>query len=82
VFLALCLALSIVITYFWQRTGGSALVGVFIHGITNVWSKALGAPAYALIGWSSRDILVGAAALLVLALAGRELGRRPSAAAS
>ena len=74
-FLLLCIALSIVISYFWFRTGGSALVGLFVHGITNVWSKALGAPAYALIGWSSRDIIVVAAAIIVLALAGSRLGR-------
>jgi hypothetical protein len=79
VFLTLCLALSIVITYFWQRTGGSALVGVFIHGITNVWSKALEAPAYALIGWSSRDIIVVLAAVGVLVLAGPRLGRPATA---
>ena len=49
-------------------------MGVFIHGITNVWSKALGAPAYELIGWSSRDIVVVLAAILVIALApGRRL---------
>ena len=74
-FLLLCIALSVVITYFWFRTGCSALVGVFIHGITNVWSKALGAPAVALIGWSSRDIVVVVSAILVLALAGSRLGR-------
>jgi hypothetical protein len=75
-FLLLCLALSVVMTYFWFRTGGSALVGVFIHGITNVWAKALGGPANALIGWSARDVIVGIAAIVVLAAAGPRLGRK------
>lgn len=81
-FLLLCLALSVVISYFWFRTGGSALVGVFIHGITNVWSKALGAPAYALLGWSSRDIVVVVAAVLVFVLAGPRLGKPAAPAAA
>jgi uncharacterized protein len=75
IFLAICIALSIVISYFWFRTGGSVLVGIFIHGIGNVWSKALGAPASALIGWSARDLVMAAAAIVILIVVGPRLGK-------
>jgi len=74
-FLLLCLALSIVITFFWQKTGGSALTGVFIHGVTNVWSKALSGPLNEKLGTDSRTLVVLAAALVVLLVGGRALGR-------
>jgi hypothetical protein len=74
-FLAICEALSIVISYFWFRTGGSVLVGIFIHGISNVWSKALSGPANALIGGSARDLVMAVAAILVLVIVGPRLGK-------
>lgn len=74
-FLLLCLALSIVITYFWQRTGGSALTGLFVHGVTNLWSKALSGPLNGWLGTDSRTLLAFAAALVVLLAAGRSLGQ-------
>jgi uncharacterized protein len=75
-FLFLCLALSIVITFFWQRTGGSALTGVFIHGVTNVWSKALSGPLNGWLGTDSRTLVVAAAAVAVLVAAGGTLRRQ------
>lgn len=74
-FLLLCLALSFVITFFWQKTGGSALTGVFIHGVTNVWSKALAGPLNAWLGTDSRTLVVAAAAVAVVLIAGKGLGR-------
>lgn len=73
-FLLLCLAMSVVIMPFWIRTGGSAMVGVFVHGLTNVWSKALGAPMYDLTGTDVRTWIVVGAAVVVLAVYGPGLG--------
>ncbi|MCL4808845.1 MAG: CPBP family intramembrane metalloprotease [Thermoanaerobaculia bacterium] len=74
-FLLLCLALSIVMTYFFQRTGGSALTAILVHGVTNVWSKALAGPLNERLGTDSRTLVVLAAALVVLVAAGPALGR-------
>jgi membrane protease YdiL (CAAX protease family) len=75
-FLILCLALSVVITYVFLRTGGSVWAGILIHGGTNVWSKALGAPANRLAGEDVRTIIVAVIAILILIATGGRLGRR------
>ncbi|MEM6703963.1 MAG: CPBP family glutamic-type intramembrane protease [Acidobacteriota bacterium] len=79
VFLVLCLALSIVISYFWFKTGGSVWPALLIHGGTNVWSKALGAPLYETVGDLRTWVVVGCA-VAVLALTRARLGALADAA--
>lgn len=76
VFLILCIALSICAMYAVNRSGGSLWPAIFVHGGTNVWSKAVGeaaAPSFGVL--DLRSLLVIIAALLITALAGRRLGR-------
>jgi hypothetical protein len=75
VFLLLCAALSIVITFFWQRTGASVWPAILIHGGANVWSKALGGPMNAWLGTDGRTVVVVIGAALIVLLTGRGLGR-------
>ncbi len=73
-FLLLCLALSVIITYYWFRTGGSVWPGILIHGLTNVWSKALGTPVNE---WAATDVRSGIVyvwALIILVLTRGGLG--------
>jgi uncharacterized protein len=71
-FLGLCLALSVLCTWAWVRTGGSALPAILIHGGTNVWAKALGPTIAAWAGIDVRTVIVVALSLG----AGAELIRR------
>lgn len=65
-FVGLCLALSVLMTVAWRHTG-SVWPAVMIHGGTNVWSKAVGAPMWARTGKDVRTFVVaGIAALVVL----------------
>jgi hypothetical protein len=75
-FLVLCLALSVVISRYFFRTGGSALPGLLIHGFTNVWSKALGAPINTALDTDVRTWLVIALAIVVLLATRGRLGWR------
>jgi len=75
-FLILCLALSVVITHVFLRTGGSAWAGILIHGGTNVWSKALGGPANRLAGEDVRSVIVLIIAVIILLATGLRLGSR------
>ena len=87
IFLLLCVAMSIVITFAWNRVGGSIWIGLLIHGGTNVWSKAFGAGAWEVYGGAMarihpalqsldlRTLIVLILAGLVLGLAGPRLGR-------
>jgi uncharacterized protein len=79
VFLILCIALAIVCGFAVNRTGGSVWPAIFVHGGTNVWSKALGehaAPSFGVI--DLRTLLVVFIAILLVAVAGRNLGRLQS----
>ena len=77
VFVLTCLALSIVISYFWFRTGGSVWPAILIHGFTNVWSKAIGVPVNAAAGNQDvRTWVVVAGALGVVVLTRGRLGSR------
>jgi len=76
-FLVTCLALSVVITYVFNKTGGSVWSGILIHGGTNVWSKALSGPVNPLLGEDLRTIVALVIALVILVLTRQELGRRP-----
>lgn len=76
VFLILCIALSICAMYGVNRSGGSLWPAIFIHGGTNVWSKAVGeaaAPSFDIL--DLRSLLVISAALIITIFAGRRLGR-------
>jgi hypothetical protein len=77
-FLVLCVALSVVITLVFNRTGGSVWAGILIHGGTNVWSKALSGPANRLAGEDVRTIIVVVIAVVILIATGRNLGRAAS----
>ncbi|MGE0556367.1 MAG: CPBP family glutamic-type intramembrane protease [Gemmatimonadales bacterium] len=57
-FLALCVALSLLSTWGYLATGGSALPGVLIHGGSNLWSKALGATVNPWAGTDVRTVVV------------------------
>jgi hypothetical protein len=75
VFLLLCVALSIVIAWVVNLTGGSVLPAILIHGGTNVWSKMVEGPLYNVLGFSLRDALMVLVAAVVLWIAGPRLGR-------
>lgn len=71
IFLLLCLALSVIISFFWFKTGGSVWPAVLIHGGTNVWSKALGAPLYESLGDLRTWLVLGLAAVVLGCTRGR-----------
>lgn len=78
IFLILCIALAVVAGFAVNRTGGSVWPAVFVHGGTNVWSKALGVHAAPTAGvLDLRTLLLVLIALVIAALAGRQLGRLP-----
>jgi membrane protease YdiL (CAAX protease family) len=74
-FLILVVLMSVVIAYFVNRTGGSVLPAIIIHGGSNVWGKALGMPVHA--GFDLRIAILGIAALLIMIVAGQRLGLDP-----
>ncbi len=81
VFALLCVALSIVIGYAVNLTGGSVLPAILIHGGTNVWSKAAFRYVDDAAGLDVRTWVVILAAGATVPLAGPSLGRKtPSAA--
>lgn len=77
VFLALCIALSIVAGYCVNLAGGSVWPAVIVHGGSNLWSKALSdhvAPSFGLI--DLRSLILFVLAIIVVLAAGRQLGRQ------
>ncbi len=74
IFLLLCIALSILISFCVFKTGGSVLPAILIHGGTNVWSKALSGPMYELTGIDVRTYIVIAAAIVILIVTKGKLG--------
>lgn len=80
VFLVLCVMQSIVITFVYFRTGGSVWAGVLVHGATNVWSKAIIAPAAITPSFGGgvdlRTLVVIVIAIAILIFAGPRLGQR------
>ncbi len=75
-FLVLCLALSVVCSWYFFRSGGSALPALLIHGFTNVWSKALAGPVFQALEIDLRTWLVIAASILIVASTRGRLGWR------
>ena len=73
-FFVLCYALSVLITFMFNLTGGSVWAGILIHGGTNVWAKGLGGPLYGALGFDLRTVCVLAAAITVIALTRGRLG--------
>lgn len=78
IFLVLCLSLSIIITLFFNKTGGSVLPAILIHGGTNVVSKSISGPVNRLVGFDLRSIILFLAAVFIIIWAGPELGRSKS----
>jgi len=74
-FLALCLAETIVCVLCVNLCGGSVLPAILIHGGSNVWSKAAAADMYAVTDTDVRTAIMIIAALWTLARFGRQLGR-------
>ena len=75
-FALLCVALSIVMGYAVNRTGGSVLPAILIHGGTNVWSKAATRYVNELCGLDVRTWVVILAAGATVLIAGPSLGRK------
>jgi membrane protease YdiL (CAAX protease family) len=73
-FFLMCAADTVVMTFFYYRTGGSVLPAIMIHASWNFRSKALASP------FEPRLWLVLGAALLTLLLAGPRLGQPRQAA--
>ncbi len=74
-FFLMCAADTVVMTFFFYRTGGSVLPAILIHANWNFRSKALGAGLAQVVGFEPRFWLVLGAALLTVALAGPRLGQ-------
>lgn len=83
VFTVSLIGLSIVITYFFNRTGGSVIPAIMIHCLYVHMSSGL---AYETLSWTDfgdfRSWIVLLLAFVILWKAGPELGRRPAAGAS
>ncbi|HXZ32936.1 MAG TPA: serine hydrolase [Terriglobales bacterium] len=76
IFALLCVALSIVMGYAVNRTGGSVLPAILIHGGTNVWSKAASQYVNDATGLDVRTWVVILIAGATGLIAGPSLGRR------
>ena len=72
-FLVLVVAMSIVSTFFFFRTGGSVIPGILLHGWANFISKGVG--IYDITTFDVRTYLEIAAAILIIVLCGSQLGR-------
>lgn len=78
-FTAWCIGGSIIMTYFFNRTGGSALIAISIHGLLNdsagFTGRLIGGDFVHSMLPRTISVVVAAAALLILA--GPKLGLRP-----
>ena len=85
-----CVGGSILMAYFVNRTGGSALAAIAVHGFLNDGAQVSGivtaasdlaqTPEGNLLSMVTRSFVVGAAGLVTFLIAGKELGRRPRVA--
>lgn len=80
IFLLLCIAMSIVITYLFHLTGGSVWAGILIHGGSNVWSKALGVSLSQELGFDLRTVVICILAVIVLVVTKGTLGYKRNTA--
>lgn len=74
-FAVTCVSLSVVAGYLTNQSGGSVLPAILVHGGTNVWSKAAGAPVNRLLDTDVRTLVVAMLAVAIVLTAGRTLGR-------
>lgn len=65
-FVLLCVALSIVSGYLVNRTGGSVIPAILVHGGSTVWSKAVGAVPNERLHADVRTVVVVAIAALIV----------------
>ncbi|WP_374571313.1 type II CAAX prenyl endopeptidase Rce1 family protein [Phenylobacterium sp.] len=80
-FMALCVALSVVAVFCVNQSGGSIWPAVFVHGGSNVWSKAAGDTVTATFGlFDPRSMILIVLAILIAIFAHRRMGRAPGAA--
>jgi len=76
IFLVLCLSLSVLITFFYNKTGGSVWPAILIHGGTNVVSKSISGPVNRLVGFDLRALILFLIAMFIIIWAGPRLGTR------
>ncbi len=76
VFLLLCLCLAVVAVFCVNKSGGSVWPAVFVHGGSNVWSKATQDVSSDFGFLDPRLVIFVVAAALILIFARKELGRR------
>jgi membrane protease YdiL (CAAX protease family) len=73
------IALAILMTYLFHRTGGSILPAVILHGTANLWTRSDlprfwgGAPVLHYLGFS--QLLIICAAVIAIVKTGSQLGR-------
>lgn len=75
-FIVLCISLSVICTYIFNLTGGSAIAGIVVHGGTNVLSKTL---YVSFAGVGMRDLLVFIIAVGLVVLTSGRLGQSTQA---
>jgi len=67
-FVLLCVGLSIVSGYLVNRTGGSVIPAILVHGGSNVWSKAVSAVPNDVFHTDVRTVAVVVIALVIVGL--------------
>jgi hypothetical protein len=76
-FVVLVVGEAIIMAYVVNRSGGSILPAIMVHGGMNVWTKAAGAGAYHALGlFDLRLAFVIVTALVLILGIGSQLGRR------
>jgi hypothetical protein len=75
-FFVTCMALMVIISYAVNRTGGSVLPAIIIHGANNYLGGAMG-DNRVFLAFSVNGLMEVAIAIVIVIIAGAELGRRP-----
>jgi membrane protease YdiL (CAAX protease family) len=75
-FFATTTALMVIISYAVNRTGGSVLPAIVIHGANNYLSGAMGG-RYVFLTFGVIGVMEIVIAVVIVLVAGTELGRRP-----
>jgi len=71
-----CVAISILITYVFNRTGGSVWAGILIHGGLNLVNKSVGLNVVDILGFRLSEPFILLMAIVLVIGTGSELGRR------
>jgi len=84
-----CVGGSIVMAYFVNRTGGSALAAIAVHGFLNDGAQVSGiihaageiaaTPEGNIVSMVTRSVVLGGAGLIIFLIAGKNLGLRKAA---